>query len=176
MNPRTVNPTRTADISPAVSSGVSSAVSSAVSSGVSSAVSSAVSSGVSSGARTRQRVRVLVADDNAMVTTMLRRMLTRLDVDADVVHDGQAAIAALASTRYHLLLLDLSMPVRTGLDVLRWLRSGAKPPGPSPHVVVMSASAFDERPTLTGLGVTRLLPKPFRLEDLAAIVHKAATC
>lgn len=68
-----------------------------------------------------------------------------------------------------LVLLDLNMPVRSGIEVIRWMNATAWA-GPAPTVAVISASAYDERPVLDELGVSHMLPKPFRLAQLSQLV------
>jgi CheY-like chemotaxis protein len=100
------------------------------------------------------------------------RMLSKLGcADVDQAVDGQEAVEALAARRYDLLLLDLSMPRLSGLDVIRWL--GAHPDRlEGLTIAVLSASAHDERPTLSELGVRFVISKPIRLQHLAELVDQ----
>ncbi|WP_122817655.1 response regulator [Nocardioides pantholopis] len=116
-------------------------------------------------------LRVLVADDFEPVRTLAVRMLAKLGhEDADEAEDGQQAVDALAAKKYDVLFLDLSMPRLTGQEVVRWLnahpdrREGLT-------IVVISASAHEERPVLNELGVTHVLPKPFRLQQIADVLE-----
>lgn len=117
-------------------------------------------------------LRVLVAEDFEPVRTLTARMLAKLGhPDVDEVEDGQEAIDALAATHYDLLLLDLSMPRLSGLDVVRWLHDHPE------HlegltIAVLSASAHAERPMLNELGVTLVLPKPVRTQQLAEVIDQ----
>lgn len=115
-------------------------------------------------------LRVLVAEDFEPVRTLTARMLIKLGhPDVDEAEDGQEAIDALAAAHYDLLLLDLSMPRLSGLDVVRWLHEHPE------HlegltIAVLSASAHAERPMLNELGVTLVLPKPVRTQQLAEVI------
>jgi CheY-like chemotaxis protein len=115
---------------------------------------------------------VLVAEDFEPVRTLTARMLNKLGHgDVDEVEDGQAAVDALAANRYDLLLLDLSMPRLSGTDVVRWLQ--AHPDRlEGLTVVVLSASAHSERPMLNELGVTLVLPKPVRIQQLSELIDQ----
>lgn len=117
-------------------------------------------------------LRFLVADDFEPVRTLAVRMLHKLGHESvDEVEDGQAAVEALAARRYDVLFLDLSMPRMSGVEVVRWLnehpdrREGLT-------IVVISASAQEQRPVLNELGVTRILPKPFRLQQITELVEE----
>ena len=116
-------------------------------------------------------LRVLVADDFEPVRMLATRMLQKLG-HHDVVEaeDGQEAVEALASRRFDLLFLDLSMPRMTGQEVVRWVVAHPE------HteglaIVVISASAHVERPILNELGVTHVLAKPFRSQDIAEVLE-----
>jgi len=117
-------------------------------------------------------LRVLIAEDFEPVRMLTARMLNKLGYDeVDEAEDGQEAVDALAAKRYDLLLLDLSMPRLSGLDVVRWLH--AHPDRlDGLTIAVLSASAHAERPVLNELGVMLVLPKPVRIQQLTEIVDE----
>ena len=116
--------------------------------------------------------RVLIAEDHDDMRQLTVRMLSKLGcADVDQAIDGQEAIEALAAERYDLLLLDLSMPRVTGMEVIRWLEAHPdRMDGLT--IAVLSASAHDERPTLNELGVRFVIAKPIRLQHLAELVDQ----
>nr|WP_281385868.1 response regulator [Nocardioides luti] len=117
-------------------------------------------------------MRVLVAEDFEPVRTLTARMLTKLGHgEVDEAEDGQEAVDALAARHYDLLLLDLSMPRLTGVDVVRWLHAHPEH-ADGLTVAVLSASAHAERPMLNELGVTLVLPKPVRIQQLSDLIDE----
>lgn len=115
-------------------------------------------------------LRVLVADDFEPVRMLAVRMLQKLGHhEVEEAEDGQEAVDALAVRRFDLLFLDLSMPRLSGQDVVRWLRAHPDR-AEGLTVVVISASAHAERPVLNELGVTHVLPKPFRSQEIADVI------
>ena len=113
---------------------------------------------------------MLVADDFEPVRTLAVRMLEKLGHhEVSEAADGQEAVQALERAPHDLLLLDLSMPRMSGLDVVRWVNNRPEI-GAALTIVVISASAHDERPALAELGVSRVLPKPFRLQQIADVI------
>jgi CheY-like chemotaxis protein len=116
-------------------------------------------------------LRVLIAEDSEDVRALTARMLGKLGQhEVAEAEDGQEAVDALAAERYDLLLLDLSMPRLSGLDVVRWLH--AHPDRlEGLTIAVLSASAHAERPILNELGVTLVLPKPVRMQQLAELIE-----
>lgn len=117
-----------------------------------------------------RQLRFLVVDDTPDIREVMTRMVLRQGHLADQAEDGVEAVETLQRQRYDLMLLDLSMPRMTGEEVVRWLREHPEH-AEGLRVVVVSAWAGDKRPVLQELGVTDVLPKPFRrqqLEDLIA--------
>lgn len=117
-----------------------------------------------------RRLRFLVVDDTEDIREVMARMVERQGHLIDQAADGVEAVERLSVDRYDLMLLDLSMPRMTGEEVVRWLREHPDR-GEGLRVVVVSAWAGEKRSVLQELGVTDVLPKPFRrqhLEDLIA--------
>lgn len=117
-----------------------------------------------------RRLRFLVVDDTEDIREVMARMVERQGHLVDQAADGVEAVERLSVDRYDLMLLDLSMPRMTGEEVVRWLREHPDR-GEGLRVVVVSAWAGEKRSVLQELGVTDVLPKPFRrqhLEDLIA--------
>jgi CheY-like chemotaxis protein len=128
--------------------------------------------GGSAGESRPAALRVLIAEDSEDVRALTVRMLGKLGHrDVDEAEDGQEAVDALAAKSYDLLLLDLSMPRLSGLDVVRWLH--AHPDRlEGLTIAVLSASAHAERPMLNELGVGLVLPKPVRTQQLAEVIEQ----
>lgn len=124
-----------------------------------------------SGTQAPSRVlRFLVVDDTEDIREVMTRMVQRQGHLAEQAEDGLEAVEALQRARYDLMLLDLSMPRMSGEEVVRWLQENPEH-GQGLRVVVVSAWAGDKRSLLQELGVSDVLPKPFRrqqLEDLIA--------
>ena len=74
------------------------------------------------------RYRILLADDDQELAQLLRDFLTRDGFDVALAHDADTAIAAARNETFDALVLDVMMPGRSGLDVLRELRREAATP------------------------------------------------
>lgn len=122
----------------------------------------------------RSSLRVLVVEDSEDIRALMVRMVSKLGHDVSEAEDGVEAVAALARAPYDLMLLDLSMPNMTGEEVVRWVREHPQH-GEGLSIVVISAWAGDMRPVLNELGVTRVLPKPFRQRQLADLIKEIET-
>jgi CheY-like chemotaxis protein len=126
-------------------------------------------SGESSAAAPGQ-LRFLVVDDSEDIRDLMSRMIGRMGHVVDEAEDGVAATEALQKARYDVMLLDLSMPRMSGEDVVRWIREHPEH-GEGLRIVVISAWAGDQRPVLNELGVTEVLPKPFRRQQLIDLLN-----
>jgi len=113
-------------------------------------------------------VRVLVVEDDAMLGEGVRRGLRQLGYAVDWVRDGPAADLALASEPYEAVLLDLGLPGKGGMDVLRSLRKNRRL---VPVVVITAQDAVSQRVAALDAGADDYLVKPFDLDELAARVR-----
>ncbi|MGF6809263.1 DNA-binding response OmpR family regulator [Paraburkholderia sp. Clong3] len=68
-------------------------------------------------------MRILLVEDDRMIAEGVRKALRGEGFAVDWVEDGEAALRAAASQPYDLALLDLGLPKRDGLEVLRALRA-----------------------------------------------------
>jgi len=110
--------------------------------------------------------RILVADDEASIREILERFLTEWGYEVELACDGEEALLAILHRHPDLILMDVYMPKRTGLDVLLKMRAeGIETP-----VIVISgyANASFVRDGLA-LGA-EFLPKPIDLKDLESAV------
>ena len=113
-------------------------------------------------------MRVLLVEDDRMIGESVRIGLRHDGFAVDWVQDGKAAEFALKSESYALLLLDLGVPKKNGLDVLRDLRAGHNPIS----VLVLTArDAIADRVIGLDCGADDYLAKPFDLDELTARIR-----
>ena len=116
--------------------------------------------------------RVLVVDDEPQICSLLREVLTIDGHIALTARNGGEALKALDDGKYSLLIMDLMMPVKSGLEVLQDLRKR----GEEIPVLLISSHFPDEvRRTCAGLSRVSLLEKPFSLSELRKHVSRHAT-
>ncbi len=112
-------------------------------------------------------MRILLVEDDPMIARTLQQALVQDGYAVDRVGDGEAARLALdtAGDAYALVLLDLGLPRRSGLDLLRGLRSA----GNRVRVLVVTArDAVADRVAGLDAGADDYLTKPFSLDELTA--------
>jgi two-component system alkaline phosphatase synthesis response regulator PhoP len=115
--------------------------------------------------------RVLIVEDEHDIAGLIKHTLERGgDAEAQIVASGDAALAAVAAGPPDLIILDLNLPVLSGLDVCRILRSRAD----APHVpIIMLTARSSEDDRVAGLehGADDYVTKPFSLRELSARVR-----
>ena len=113
-------------------------------------------------------MRLLLVEDDAMIGAAAREGLRQEGHAVDWVRDGAQAEAAAANGVYDLVLLDLGLPRRDGLSVLRNLRGRHND---VPVLVITARDAVADRVAGLDAGADDYLVKPFDLDELAARVR-----
>jgi DNA-binding response OmpR family regulator len=110
-------------------------------------------------------MRVLLVEDDRMIGESLREALRQQGLAVDWVRDGRAADTVLASERFDAVLLDLGLPQRSGLDVLKALRARGDA---TPVIVLTARDALPDKVSGLDAGADDYLIKPFELDELLA--------
>lgn len=113
-------------------------------------------------------MRLLLIEDDRMLGASVQRGLRLEGHAVDWAQDGIAAETALGTEPYDLALLDLGLPGRNGLEVLRNLRRQGKH---LPVLILTARDAVADRVTGLDAGADDYLMKPFDLDELAARVR-----
>lgn len=116
-------------------------------------------------------MKVLLAEDDAMLGSGIERGLQMAGMTVDWVRDGPSTQAALRTGAYQVLLLDIGLPGKDGLQVLQWLR---KSDTPLAVLVVSARDTVADRIAGLNLGADDYLTKPFDLDELIARIHALA--
>src|SRR3954452_7464374 len=120
-----------------------------------------------------KRHRVLIVEDEQDIAQLIKHSLERNGhADADVVHSGDAALKAVADRAPDLIILDLNLPVLSGTEVCRILRSRADARH-VPIIMLTCRTSEDDRVTGLEVGADDYITKPFSLRELTARVRAA---
>lgn len=115
--------------------------------------------------------RVLVVDDNEINATLAAAYFQREGWTATVADDGARALRLLEEAEFDLVLLDISMPGMSGIDVCRALR--ADPRWRDTPIVAYTAHAMaDERAALEAAGFDDILTKPVGRSAIVAALAR----
>ena len=110
-------------------------------------------------------MRVLLVEDDRMIGEAAAQALKDAGYAVDWVRDGQTALDAVARQTYDVVLLDLGLPKKDGMGVLRSLRAKSNP---VPVLVITARDGIDDR--IQGLdgGADDYVLKPFEMRELLA--------
>ena len=110
-------------------------------------------------------MRILVAEDERDLNSLIKRRLKEADYSVDACFDGEEALDFLRGAEYDALVLDIMMPKRDGLSVLRWLRQSHNP---LPVLLLTARDSIEDRVKGLDAGADDYLVKPFAFEELLA--------
>jgi two-component system KDP operon response regulator KdpE len=111
--------------------------------------------------------RVLVIDDEEQIRRALRSILTARSYEVEVADSGEAGLAAAASHQPDLVVLDLTLPGKSGLEVCRELRTWLT----APILVLSVRDSDDDKIAALDLGADDYLTKPFSAGELLARIR-----
>jgi two-component system OmpR family response regulator len=113
-------------------------------------------------------VKVLVIEDDKKIASLIRKGLQAQGFVVDVCLGGDEGYALATSRPYDALVLDIMLPGRDGLSILRNLRERKIP---LPVILLTARSELNERLEGLNLGADDYLTKPFFIEELVARLH-----
>jgi len=119
---------------------------------------------------TEPKGRIIVADDDLDVCELLDMKLRQSDYEVHIALGGMQALEMIRVVRPHLVILDIMMPLMSGMDVLQQMRSES---AIADIPVILMTSKRQENDVNTGfaLGVVDYIIKPFNLKDLVIQVQ-----
>ncbi len=111
----------------------------------------------------QENLRVLVVDDNQDIRDLVVHILSADGFNVFAAVDGENALAILNSNSVNLVLLDVMMPGKSGLEVLSDIRSGSnKKLRDIPVMMITAKSSTEDIDKALELGATSYIVKPFR--------------
>src|SRR5690349_6965993 len=113
-------------------------------------------------------MRILLAEDEKKVASHIANALRESGLAVDEVHRGDEALECALNHPYDVVVLDIMMPGRDGLSILRLLRQRANA---VPVLLLTARGEVSERVEGLNLGADDYLSKPFAIDELVARVH-----
>ena len=110
---------------------------------------------------------LVIEDERAMCDTIVRS-LRRAAYSVDYCYDGEKALKLLAAERYDLVLLDLNLPKKDGMTVLRTLRQADRK---TPVLILSARCEVEDKVAGLDAGANDYLAKPFHLAELEARIR-----
>ena len=110
-------------------------------------------------------MKILLAEDEQQLSRVLETAMIHEGYHVDTAFDGQEAVDLAKENAYDLMILDIMMPVKTGIEALKEIRQT----GNTTHVIMLTAmSEVDDKVTGLDAGADDYLTKPFSLKELLA--------
>jgi DNA-binding response OmpR family regulator len=113
-------------------------------------------------------MRILLVEDDRLLGESLHRALTLAHYACDWTGDGNQVVALLGATQFDLLVLDIGLPGRSGLEVLREMRNKNLR---LPVLLLTARDSVEDKVKGLDSGADDYLTKPFELEELYARIR-----
>lgn len=113
-------------------------------------------------------MKVLVVEDETRIAQFIQLGLQEQGWTVDVFYRGDEAFDQITSSPYDVVILDIMLPGRDGLSILRQLRQDANP---VPVILLTARNTLDERVEGLRLGADDYVTKPFYVEELVARIQ-----
>lgn len=114
---------------------------------------------------------VLVVEDNSVNAMVNRVLLEKAGVTVEVAEDGLQAVEKASRTAYDLILMDLSMPNKSGTEAAKEIREGSGPSADKPIVMLTAHILTEDDPELADLDVQGSVTKPITVESMIDILE-----
>lgn len=116
----------------------------------------------------QRKIKILLVEDEKKLARLMERLLTREGFEVEQAFDGEEAERKALNDQFGLIILDLGLPVKSGLDVLQTLRSRSYA---TPVLIVSARDHVNDRVHGLRLGADDYLPKPFDSNELFARIE-----
>ncbi len=113
-------------------------------------------------------MRILLVEDDDLVGSAVKQALNDAASAVDWVRSGEMALSSLSMEDYSLVLLDLGLPKKDGLEVLRLLRRNKKT---MPVIIITARDSIEDRIKGLDEGADDYLVKPFSIDELHARIR-----
>lgn len=110
-------------------------------------------------------MRVMLVEDDAMIGEAIGHALKDASYAVDWVRDGSTAVTAIGTQSYGIVLLDLGLPKKDGIEVLRHIRARDNP---VPVLIITARDALEDRIGGLDAGADDYVLKPFEMGELLA--------
>ncbi len=114
---------------------------------------------------------VLVVDDSKSARFMLRKMLGKINLTADLAESGEEALTYLQANQPDAIFMDHMMPGMNGLETVEKIKENPQT-AVIPVVMYTSQDGEEYKKNVSSYGVTDILPKPASADNLSSVVRK----
>jgi two-component system OmpR family response regulator len=113
-------------------------------------------------------MRILLAEDDLALSTQIKSILVSEGRAVDTAHDGEEALFLGSTEPYDLVVLDIGLPERDGISVLKeWRRANVT----TPVLILTARDSWSERVDALDAGADDYMSKPFHMPELSARIR-----
>lgn len=115
-------------------------------------------------------IKILVVEDNKINQMITKKILNKMNLNCDIVENGEDAVEHVKKTNYNLVLMDIHMPGITGIEATKIIRSFDK------DLTIFALTAVtleDKMQEFDDAGVTDIISKPFKQDDFEKKLYNA---
>jgi DNA-binding response OmpR family regulator len=113
-------------------------------------------------------MRILIAEDQQTLLNILKERLTKEGYHVDAVKNGEQAIDYLQIMDYDVVVLDIMMPIKNGIEVLSYIRQTENQ---TPVIMLTAKDSIEDRVKGLDTGADDYLVKPFSYDELLARIR-----
>ena len=113
-------------------------------------------------------MRILLVEDDELIANAVKQALNNGSSAVDWAQDGEIALSSLKLEEYSLVLLDLGLPKKSGLEVLQEIRNSKKN---VPVIIITARDSIEDRIIGLDKGADDYLVKPFSIDELNARIR-----
>lgn len=117
-------------------------------------------------------VQILLTDDSLLNRYVGSEMIQNLGGDVTLASSGESATLLLQQRSFDVVLMDINLPGRDGLEISRWIRKNALDPT-VPIIALTAHDTTEVRQQCEDAGMDDFLTKPFEYQDLYLVIRKA---
>jgi len=120
---------------------------------------------------TRRRLKILLAEDQETNRKVATAHLNSLGCELSVAEDGLMALELSKRKSFDLVLMDIQMPIMSGIDAIKAIRSGSIQNKYVPIVALTASVMAHEREQVLAAGADQVLGKPYRRSELREVIE-----
>ena len=118
----------------------------------------------------QKKARILVVDDEDDLLSLLNNIVSSAGYEVITAEDGQEAINQLKTSKFDVALLDIQMPNKSGIEVLKFIQQNSKH---TKSIILTGYADLKHAMEAKEFGALDFISKPYKLEDVLGTIKRA---
>ncbi len=116
--------------------------------------------------------KIIVAEDSSVIQNLTKKILSQLNFQIVSVKNGQQVLDLLEKEMYHLILLDIHMPIMDGMECARTIRKSSNQNKDIPIIAITGNANNYTEEEFEAAGINGFVPKPLNYDSLVEKVKQ----